>query len=199
MKPSWTDITAFGLLLLFALVMAHGWPSGDWSFGWGAVGALGTVVLGTYAARISRAQHSSMEKEQAYRRERIIRKIVGLARELHNSSSAAIRVLSSRGAAQEELSTQIDTLLYEANQTSFELDLNLLDEWQLKKFQLYCAVLKEESEMLGMRGLAPQEYGLFGRINGIRRIKEESRSLVFSFTGSTAGLYVFDDTDNGDK
>ncbi len=192
MKPSWTDITAFGLLLLFALVMAHGWPSGDWSLGWGAVGALGTVVLGAYAARISRAQHIAMEKEQAYRRERISQKIVGLARELHNSSFAAIGMFNIYGVVPKELSTQIDTLLYEMQQTSSELDLSLLDEWKLKKFRHYSRILNEESEMIGVHGLAPQKFGLPGQIRSIDRIKKESFSLVFAFTESTAGLYVFD-------
>lgn len=193
MKPSWTEVTAFGLLLLFALVMAHGWPSGDWSLGWGAIGALGTVVLGTYAARISHAQHSSMEKEQAYRRQRITQKIVGLARELHNSSFAAIGMFNIYGVVPEELSTQIDTLLYEMHQTSSELDLSLLDDRRLKKFQLYCKILEAESEMIGMHILANKSHGQLGQIRAIERIKKESFALVFAFTDSTYGLYVFDD------
>lgn len=57
MKPSWTDITAFGLLLFFALVMAKGWPEGDWGFGWSAIGAIGTVVTGGIAALIAVVQY----------------------------------------------------------------------------------------------------------------------------------------------
>lgn len=57
MKPSWTDIAAFGLLLFFALVMANGWPSGDWALGWSAIGAVGTIVTGGIAARIAYVQY----------------------------------------------------------------------------------------------------------------------------------------------
>ncbi|MDH4867963.1 hypothetical protein SBO82_13425 [Alcaligenes nematophilus] len=92
MKPSWTDIAAFGLLLFFALVMANGWPSGDWALGWSAIGALGTIVTGGIAARIAYVQYKdsqlAVEKKRKHAQDSIKGKIGHLERCLVTISPA---------------------------------------------------------------------------------------------------------------
>src|SRR5690606_12252729 len=45
-------------------IALRGWPSGDWSFGWGAVGAISTVLLSGIAAYISYVQKKWMEERR---------------------------------------------------------------------------------------------------------------------------------------
>ncbi|WP_321331259.1 hypothetical protein [Alcaligenes faecalis] len=56
-----------GLLLLlvftFILLVLYGWPSGDWAFGWGFVGALATSVTGCAAVQI--AYHQKRVADQS--------------------------------------------------------------------------------------------------------------------------------------
>lgn len=56
MKPSWSEVAALGLLLLFAVLMANGWPEGDWGFGWTSLSAIGGLAAGFgafYAAYVA--------------------------------------------------------------------------------------------------------------------------------------------------
>lgn len=48
MKPSWTEVASLIALLLFAVVMAHGWPelSGDFWVALGAIGSLSAAIVG---------------------------------------------------------------------------------------------------------------------------------------------------------
>lgn len=73
LKPSWTDIAAFGLLLFFALVMAKGWPS--LSPKWDAVGAVGTWVTGIAALWIAYSQYRSKLKTEDYATRLLLREV----------------------------------------------------------------------------------------------------------------------------
>lgn len=57
-KECWWRV---GLLLLlvfcFVLTLIHGWPSGDWGLGWGAVGALSAMAIGCIALKVSATQN----------------------------------------------------------------------------------------------------------------------------------------------
>nr|BDD43677.1 hypothetical protein 12 [Pseudomonadaceae bacterium] len=96
MKPSWTDIAAFGLLLFFALVMANGWPIGEWALGWSAVGAIATIVTGGIAARIAYVQYqdSRLAKEEHRKsvQESFARSVNELESRLSNLSSEVLNV-----------------------------------------------------------------------------------------------------------
>ncbi|TGV07692.1 hypothetical protein E4695_08630 [Alcaligenaceae bacterium 429] len=60
----WKEIALLAVFLLFSVLMAHGWPEGDWQLGWGAIGAIGTFVTGFAAVRISQKQASWMEEKK---------------------------------------------------------------------------------------------------------------------------------------
>lgn len=96
LKSSWTDIAAFGLLLFFALVMANGWPSGDWALGWSAIGAVATIVTGGIAARIAYVQYqdSRLAKEERRKsiQESFARSVNELESRLSNLSSEVLNV-----------------------------------------------------------------------------------------------------------
>ncbi|CAM5445569.1 hypothetical protein AFAE65S_02870 [Alcaligenes phenolicus] len=103
MKPSWTDIAAFGLLLFFALVMANGWPSGDWALGWSAIGAVGTVVTGGIAARIAYVQHrdsllAAIERQQAAK-EGVVKRLFLLEIRIRHLSDAAVTTVNALSSA----------------------------------------------------------------------------------------------------
>lgn len=53
MKPSWSEVAALGLLLLFAILMARGWPVGDWKLSWDAISALASFFAAATALGIA--------------------------------------------------------------------------------------------------------------------------------------------------
>ena len=50
------------LVCCFVLLAAHGWPQGDWTLGWGAIGAIATVVTGCAAVLIAYRQKKSNDE-----------------------------------------------------------------------------------------------------------------------------------------
>lgn len=61
-KECWWRVGVLLVILLgFLLVVAYGWPHGDWGFGWGAIGAIATVATGGVAALIAYRQHSQIK------------------------------------------------------------------------------------------------------------------------------------------
>lgn len=70
-KPSWTEVASLALLFVFVAVLVKGWPSGDWSLGWGAVGAIATIVLGAIAAHISNTQKTWLAEKRIADKSRI--------------------------------------------------------------------------------------------------------------------------------
>lgn len=64
MKPSWVEVTVLGLLLLFSILMANGWPSRDWALWWAAIGALATTVTGFAAVMIALGQQQKNKEKE---------------------------------------------------------------------------------------------------------------------------------------
>lgn len=63
----WSWIRAaifFAVLLGFPSILIYGWPKGEWSFGWGMVGAVGTLVVGGVAIQISYKQTKWMSEKR---------------------------------------------------------------------------------------------------------------------------------------
>ncbi len=52
----WCIATTLALVLGFVLIVLYGWPTGSWAFDWSALGALGTIITGGFAWRISHIQ-----------------------------------------------------------------------------------------------------------------------------------------------
>lgn len=64
-KECWWRLTVFfAVELLFVTLVVYGWPQGDWDFGWGAVGAVGTLVTGVGAIYIAYVQKKWIEDER---------------------------------------------------------------------------------------------------------------------------------------
>lgn len=65
-KECWWRV---GILLLlvscFVLLAIHGWPQGDWALGWGAIGAIATIVTGCAAVLIAYRQKKSNDEFRA--------------------------------------------------------------------------------------------------------------------------------------
>lgn len=120
MRPSWTDITAFGLLLFFALVMANGWPSGDWALGWSALGAIGTIVTGGFAWRIAHVQFKNSLLSIDRRRERARGDLQEAIRKTELLLMRMIRGLEEE--AQDALNSPSSAMVY----TSGDKFLNIL-------------------------------------------------------------------------
>ncbi|HBQ91060.1 MAG TPA: hypothetical protein DD803_16610 [Alcaligenes faecalis] len=80
LKPSWTDIAAFGLLLFFALVMAKGWPSLKWD----AISAVGTWVTGIAALWIANSQYRSVLKTEDYATRLLLRKVKEMSTRIYS-------------------------------------------------------------------------------------------------------------------
>lgn len=66
-KECWWRV---GILLLlvscFVLLAIHGWPQGDWALGWGAIGAIATVVTGCAAVLIAYRQKKSNDERRSH-------------------------------------------------------------------------------------------------------------------------------------
>lgn len=64
-KECWWRLTVFfAAELLFVTLVVYGWPKGDWGLGWGAVGAVGTLVTGVGAIYIAYVQKKWIEDER---------------------------------------------------------------------------------------------------------------------------------------
>lgn len=64
----WKEIVLLVVFLLFAVLMAHGWPEGEWAFGWTALAAIGTL-LATFAAFIAANIALKISREDRERKE----------------------------------------------------------------------------------------------------------------------------------
>lgn len=71
MTPKLNDIAAFGMLLFFALIMANGWPTTDWSLIWSFVGAVATIVTGVYAIKIAVTQKKWIDNQHEINKDRV--------------------------------------------------------------------------------------------------------------------------------
>lgn len=189
LKPNWAEVAALGLVLGFGLVMAHGWPSGDWRLGWGAIGAAGTISIGILAVQISRKQQEWMSNERKYRHERIRRTVLRLGIELHNTSAVGHNLLANQhDALFEMLLGNLDDELRALFWLKAEVDLHLLPENHLNAFHTYCSVVSKERGNLGMARLAPEEVRRVTGIGLFERIREASETLVMALEGSTDDL-----------
>lgn len=53
-KECWWRVGVLLVILIgFALIAIYGWPQGDWQLGWGAIGAVATVITGGIALKIA--------------------------------------------------------------------------------------------------------------------------------------------------
>lgn len=95
MKPSWTDVTSLGLLLFFALVMANGWPCGDWAFGWSAIGAIATIVTGGIAARIAYVQYQDSRLAEKERKDNLRSMVFDRVGQLENGLKELCEIVVS--------------------------------------------------------------------------------------------------------
>ncbi len=58
----WRLLIFFSVLLMFVTLVVYGWPEADWGFGWGAIGAVGTIVTGGVAVFIAWRQSRWMDE-----------------------------------------------------------------------------------------------------------------------------------------
>ncbi|WP_336579365.1 hypothetical protein [Alcaligenes sp. CHO6] len=64
-KECWWRLLIFAsVLLMFVTLVVYGWPAADLGFGWGAVGAVGTIVTGGAAVFIAWMQSRWMEQSR---------------------------------------------------------------------------------------------------------------------------------------
>ena len=65
-REPWCEVAGVVAVVFGTVIALRGWPSGDWEFGWNAVGALFTVFLSGIAAYISYVQKKWMgERREA--------------------------------------------------------------------------------------------------------------------------------------
>lgn len=60
----WRVAIVISLIALFGLLAAYGWPTGDWAFGWGGIGAVATSVTGICAIYFAYLQFEKERKNQ---------------------------------------------------------------------------------------------------------------------------------------
>lgn len=176
LKPSWTDIAAFGLLLFFALVMANGWPEGDWSFDWSALGAVGTIVTGVFAGRISHIQLQNSRlavlERKEFAKNLVLGKVVKVERFLRKlARTVEESVKAGTETAGDLIALEVSTIIGLLEDEKSWPDLDVPSEWQidltsydlqlldwLKESLLALRTLKEVAWLKNSNAHSPEEF-----------------------------------------
>lgn len=69
-KECWWRVgVLIGVLFGSVLIAMHGWPQGEWGLGWGAVGAIASLVIGGVTLQINHTQKKWIEQKRGFDRE----------------------------------------------------------------------------------------------------------------------------------
>lgn len=172
----WCIATTLAIVLGFVLIVLYGWPTGSWAFDWSALGALGTIVTGVFAGRISHLQLQNSRLAVLERKEfaknlvfgkvvKVERSLMKLARTVEENVKAATEITGDLIAL--EVSTIISLLEDENSWPDLDVpselqidltsyDLQLLD-W-LKESLLALKTLEEVAWLKNTKVHSPGEF-----------------------------------------
>ena len=119
-KECWWRVgILLALIFGFVLLAMHGWPEGDWIFGWGAIGALGTIFTGGVAVKIAYSQKKSND-ERVKNSEWIALKStlqeVNEARDCITEILLTVEEIAKGGTNEEKRAALVDYCLRKASQ-----------------------------------------------------------------------------------